>query len=105
MTAIHLAVLSDELEFAEILLRVGASVDVADGKTGRMPLHCAVESNNNEMVKLLLAYGANPHAITYSGHTPAHIAKNHLEMADMLVLSTHRLQSMNSNCSITTILY
>lgn len=92
LTAIHLAVLSDELELAEILLRVGATVDVADGKTGRMPLHCAIESDNKEMVKLLLAYGANPHAITYSGQTPAHIAKNHLEMADMLELTTYRLQ-------------
>lgn len=95
LTALHTAVISNQLEATRILLRVGASVNVADGKTGQTPLHYAAERNSQQVAKLLLVFGANPSTASYSGCTPAQLAsaKSHLEMAKMLERSTFSLST------------
>lgn len=100
LTALHIAVISNQLEATRILLRVGASVNIADGKTGQTPLHYAAERNSQQMAKLLLVFGANPSRASYSGCTPAQLAsaKSHLEMAKMLERSTFSL----TNGGVTT---
>ncbi len=54
------------VDIAEQLLDRGVLVDKSD-VTGRTPLHWAIDNNDIELAKLLLARGANPNAYTTSG--------------------------------------
>lgn len=45
-----------------------------DGKSGRTPLHHAVETENMDSIAELLKYGANPSEPSFSGNTPIQIA-------------------------------
>lgn len=49
-----------DIEFVEFLLRAGKSVDAVDVRRGSLPLIIAVQSDNVDMVKLLLRHGARP---------------------------------------------
>ena len=58
--------------------------NIMDGRTS--PLHEAVRSNSQEMVRLLLDHGANPLLTIGDGKTPLDIATElgHVEVAEML---------------------
>lgn len=45
-----------------------------DGKSGRTPLHHAVETENLEVIQELLKCGANVSAGSFSGNTPLQVA-------------------------------
>lgn len=47
---------------------------IDDNSTGRTALHEAVQSNHDEIGKILLDHGANPNVRDYSGQTPLHDA-------------------------------
>ena len=74
-TALHFAAQSQELEVAEKLLRAGAAVDTQDAY-GSTPLwRAAFESRGRgEMIKLLLANGANAVLRNHSGSSPLELA-------------------------------
>lgn len=55
-----------QLKTAEQLIARKVDVNKAD-VTGRTPLHWAVDNNDLELTRLLLAYGASPNAYTQSG--------------------------------------
>ncbi|KAI1722880.1 ankyrin repeats (3 copies) domain-containing protein [Ditylenchus destructor] len=57
-TALHLAVANGSICQVDVLLRSLTSPNVLD-KSGRAPLHYAIERNNLEMVKHLMWYGAD----------------------------------------------
>jgi ankyrin repeat protein len=71
-TPLHLAA-AVNTGMAQILLRYKIEIDSknADGKT---PLFIAVENNNESLVKILLARGANIFAADAAGNTPRSIA-------------------------------
>jgi ankyrin repeat protein len=48
------------MEMAQLLLDAGAMVDVPGGDIRETPLHDAVQSRRNDIVTLLLKYGADP---------------------------------------------
>jgi ankyrin repeat protein len=52
------------------LLERGADVNVGEEKGGWTPLHNAVQQGSEDMVELLLRYGANPHQRKKNGATP-----------------------------------
>lgn len=56
------------------LLANGAPVCAADARTGRTPLHCAVACDCVALAALLVRAGADLHAHTHDGETPADIA-------------------------------
>ena len=59
LTALHIAIIKDNLLIAEELLKSGASPNEADGVLTWTPLHWACQqNNNNEMVLLLLKFVA-----------------------------------------------
>ena len=62
-TGLHLAAMWGHPEVAELLLKAGANVNVAND-WGVTPLHYAVENrgNNYDVVKVLLKHGADPSA-------------------------------------------
>lgn len=62
--------ISPDTGAVEVLLLAGAKVDARNG-LGNTPLHKhARDSDNEQVVKLLLKYGANPNAKDDSGKTP-----------------------------------
>jgi ankyrin repeat protein len=68
-TAIAWAAHWDDLETAELLLRAGADVNVAND-LGIAPLSLACKNGSASMVEKLLAAGANPNAASSTGETP-----------------------------------
>lgn len=61
----------NNLKFAKALIAKGAKVNIADEHLGNTPLHYAVMKKNPEMIKLLLASGADMYAENNKGDTPA----------------------------------
>lgn len=57
MTALYSAVIYSNLEAARVLLEAGASPDVGDKADGT-PIKHAVRERHDEMVELLVEYGA-----------------------------------------------
>src|SRR5712691_7910873 len=58
-TALHWAVRSDDLEFAEMLIRAGANVSAAN-RAGATPMQLAALNGNAAMVEALIKAGADP---------------------------------------------
>merc|ERR1712004_957341 len=70
----HTALLRQDLEVAELLVRAGAEVNTFDHR-GWSALHCAASLARLDMIKLLLMNGAAVLARTHtSGHTPSQLA-------------------------------
>ena len=68
-TALHWAVRSDDLETADLLLKAGANVSVAN-REGVMPMQLAAMNGNGAMLERLIKAGANVNSpLTSSGDT------------------------------------
>ena len=74
LSPLHSAVLHKKLSLVEELIDAGAEVDLVEGKSGRTSLHLATETNQHDMVKLLLNKGAGVNLQSYSGSTALHLA-------------------------------
>merc|ERR1712158_255847 len=69
----HTALLRQDLEVAELLVRAGAEVNTFDHR-GWSALHCAASLARLDMIKLLLMNGAAVLARTHTtGHTPSQL--------------------------------
>lgn len=62
ITALHGAVLSEQYELAEILIRGGADPNACDKNVGYSPFSIVLQSRNVSAIKSLLELGANPNA-------------------------------------------
>ncbi|XP_075697725.1 nuclear factor NF-kappa-B p100 subunit [Rhinoderma darwinii] len=72
---IHWAVKVKSEKCLEHLVRSGADVNAAERKSGRSPLHIAVEMDNlNLAICLVTRLGADVNAQTFGGNTPLHLA-------------------------------
>lgn len=69
MTALHWATYHDDLELADLLVRAGANVRVAN-RYGVTPLSLACTNGNASIVELLLKAGADANAALPGGETP-----------------------------------
>ena len=74
---------ADDVEIAQLLLDRGALVDGGIGEGGTV-LDFAAEQGNTDVVKLLIANGADVNAYGEVGDTPLHAAKN-IEIAKILI--------------------
>jgi len=73
-TALHWAVLADDLETADLLLRAGAKVS-ASNREGVMPMQLAAINGNAAIIDKLIKAGADPNAsLTKFGDTPLMMA-------------------------------
>jgi len=68
MTALHQAVLDDNLVVVRLLLLHGARIDQADADSWT-PLHAASANGHSGIVRYLLSQGADPDLLTEDGET------------------------------------
>ncbi len=72
-TPLHLAVVNNRADMAEMLLAAGADINATDAN-GNTPLHVAVFCHRVEVVSLLLERGAGVNLRNRFGSTPLHVA-------------------------------
>ncbi|MHC4728811.1 MAG: ankyrin repeat domain-containing protein, partial [Planctomycetota bacterium] len=85
-TPLHLTVIDEQIELAELLIANGADVN-AKCKFGETPLHFAAGGGHKEIVELLLTNGADINATDYQRQSPIKWAKDkgHTEIAELLL--------------------
>jgi uncharacterized protein len=76
-TPLHFAAQSNAADATALLLKAGAKVDARDAH-GNTPLSTAVFNSRGygEVIKLLRAHGADPHAKNNHGVSPLSLARN-----------------------------
>ncbi|EAY17329.1 ankyrin repeat protein, putative [Trichomonas vaginalis G3] len=85
-TALHMAVINNYKDIAELLLSNGANINEKD-EDGKTALHFAAINNSKEMVELLVSKGANINEKDENGKTALHIAtlNNNKEIVVLLL--------------------
>ena len=76
-TPLEIVIIRDNFEFAEMLIRAGANVNLPQKNSGKTCLHEVVEMmliNKIEWIKFLLKHGANINSVDNRGNTPLMIA-------------------------------
>jgi hypothetical protein len=74
LTALHLACASGGLACAKVLIMFGAGLGYGAGRSGETPLHVAVSSYQNDIVRFLANAGASLETVDRSGRTPLQLA-------------------------------
>ncbi|WP_053405383.1 ankyrin repeat domain-containing protein [Persicobacter sp. CCB-QB2] len=75
MPELHQAVMDNQIDKVEAMLKNGADVNQLDPQMGNAPLHIAAQCDSPEMIALLLAHGAFVNLHTpRAGHTPLMVA-------------------------------
>jgi uncharacterized protein len=74
LTALLYAARDGCYDCAEALIAKGADVNVPTQPEGVTPLMIALDNDNNDVAKLLLDHGANPHVWDWYGRTALYIA-------------------------------
>ncbi|XP_073495254.1 nuclear factor NF-kappa-B p105 subunit [Phyllobates terribilis] len=75
LNAIHEAVITNSMPCLRLMISAMADVNAQEQKSGRSPLHLAVEQDNISLAGCLLLEGdACVDSTTYDGNTPLHIA-------------------------------
>ena len=72
-TALHMAIMTKQLDLAKVLLEKGASVDVKNSK-GLTPLEMAIKTKQPDLAKVLLEKGASVDVKNSEGLTPLGVA-------------------------------
>lgn len=75
MTALHQAVLDDNLVLVNVLVSHGANVNIVDVDSWT-PLHGAAANGHTEVAKYLVKRGANTKALTEDGETPLDLVES-----------------------------
>ncbi|GKZ83595.1 hypothetical protein AnigIFM56816_008690 [Aspergillus niger] len=96
-TALHVLAFYGILPRTKRLILQGSPVDVNDNALKYTPLHCAAYRGNDEMVELLLEYGADISAVAGDGSTALHLAALYGHRKVMKVLFAHRANSQKAN--------
>ncbi|PVD36367.1 hypothetical protein C0Q70_03349 [Pomacea canaliculata] len=69
-----IAIIRRNAHLAELLLDHGEDVDQAYGDSLESPIHLAIREDDEEMVKVLIHFGANLNKASTQGHTPLGLA-------------------------------
>ena len=83
----HLAVIFNNERMMQYLLDRGATVDIVRANDGRTPLADAADRGRTDIVKLLLAHGADMNTLDKAGNTPLvmPIKNGHSEIVRLLL--------------------
>ena len=88
MTLLHAVCRDGHQDFAELLIRRGAEVNLPD-ENGLTSLHYAVMSGNAKPVERLLELGCDPNKLTKKMETPLHFAAKHSGIETVRLLIEH----------------
>lgn len=93
-TALHLAIIKENKEIAELLLNNNATPDIYNFK-GESPLYLAVCVNNRELVSLLLKFGASPTAKSEKSKSPYELAllKSRNEIQSLFLVNSNQCKA------------
>ena len=105
-TALHSTIFRNRHFASRILIANGANLELKTKFEGYTPLHLACKVGNVEIVKILAKKGvANIEAVTRSGETPLHLARNsrhrnmpsnqQVEMVQILIANGANLEATN----------
>lgn len=96
-TPLILAVSLNYTDIVEYLIKNGADVNLSKDIDGLSPLHFAVANRNEHIIDILLRYGANADASSFSGITPLMIAAqlNDIETLKKLLQKGADIQKEN----------
>ena len=83
-TSIWKASTDGDIGTVELFITLGTDVNLKDKHHEKTPLHYSTIGGSNEIVKLLIANGADINAKGKDGITPLDMAKRHLEIANLL---------------------
>src|SRR5678816_4498576 len=106
-TALHWAVLADDLETADLLLRAGAKVS-ASNREGVMPMQLAAINGNAAIIDKLIKAGADPNAsLTKFGDTPLMMASRtgKTEAINVLLDNGAKVNAMESWGNTTALMW
>nr|CAH7747740.1 unnamed protein product [Callosobruchus chinensis] len=83
ITPLIMCCIGGEYSCADLLLQHGADPNVKDGNSGRTALFHAVETENEELVELLMKYGADTKEKNFFGTSP-HDAMFEIEVSETM---------------------
>ncbi|KAM5194119.1 nuclear factor NF-kappa-B p105 subunit [Mantella aurantiaca] len=99
LSAVHIAVIANSMGCLRQLISVRADVNAQEQKSGRTPLHFAVEQDNISLAGCLLLEGdASVDSTTYDGSTPLHIAAGRGSTKLTALLKAAGADSFIENC-------
>jgi ankyrin repeat protein len=99
-TPLHVAAREPFVKVVKLLLDSGIDVNIVNTSNGSTPLHVAAEKNGNlEVIKLLLARGANTNQVDRARNTPLYIAAKygHLKVVELLLDNGAKPNIANKN--------
>lgn len=74
-TALHYAVVKNNPEIINLIIKAGADINLREEKRGQTPLHFAALTGKKEAVEILLKNKANPEIKDVNGKTPKQLAQ------------------------------
>lgn len=98
ISALHMATFLHRIDYMEILLKKGASVDIKDN-AGRTPLLIATENSMPEIMDLLLNFKADVNITNDNGDTALHAAAriNCYDCSYLLITNGANIDAYNNN--------
>lgn len=87
VSPLHVAVINNQDDIAEVLVLAGANVNVPDASTGASPLHLSALYGRTKIATLLIRKGANVNANMKFNISPLLVAAqfNHPELIELLL--------------------
>ncbi|XP_072261734.1 nuclear factor NF-kappa-B p105 subunit isoform X2 [Pyxicephalus adspersus] len=99
LSAAHIAVIANSMDCLRQLISMRADVNSQEQKSGRTPLHFAVEQDNISLAGCLILEGdACVDSTTYDGSTPLHIAAGRGSTKLTALLKAAGADSLIENC-------
>lgn len=94
VSPLHMAVINNQDEIAELLVKSGANVNVPDASTGASPLHLSALYGRTQIANFLIRNGANVNANMKFNISPLLVAAqfNHPELIELLLQNKANLQ-------------
>ena len=78
-SALDFAAMAGHVDFASLLISLGAPVDGRASRNGETPLHYAAFYGRRKLIELFVAKGADVNAVDYSGVRPLQYARKRLQ--------------------------